>query len=208
MSQPVILAVPLDKENVDPQTDPSTSDLSQTSAPTEPKRAATISIIPAPPAAADDEQATTASSSSDGSSQKKKRKQPATAPRTLSKEELADYIARDEFWQKCEAAEGDGDGYEFARGEGDEEDEPVYDDCNEVRRKITAFLKTGRMTQTALLKLLNVNGGSFQRFMKQKVSPTYKLHPASHAMHACFASHCSLTARRYMSAIGPSWWHW
>ena len=51
-----------------------------------------------------------------------------------------------------------------------DDDEPVYDDCNEVRRKITAFLRTGRMTQTAFLKALGVNSNSHRHFMKYTVS--------------------------------------
>ena len=82
------------------------------------------------------------SSSSTGelAADSKKRRKSPNAPRTLSKEELVDYIARGEFWQKCEAAEGEGDGHPYGRG--DENDDPVYDDCDEVRRKITAFLET------------------------------------------------------------------
>ena len=102
------------------------------------------------------------------------RKTSANAPRTLTKEELADYIKRDEFWQQCEAASGEGDGYQYGRGAGrskadDEDDtEPIYDDCNEIRRKINAFLKTSRMTQTLWLKLIDCNADSYGRFMKLK----------------------------------------
>jgi len=47
----------------------------------------------------------------------------------------------------------------------------IYDDCNAIRRKINAFLKkyaAEGVTQTALLKLLNVNSNSLGRFMKLK----------------------------------------
>ena len=83
---------------------------------------------------------------------KKKRKTSSTAPRTLTKEELADYIARDEFWQRTEAAKGEGGGYKYGRGDEQNSADPVHDDCNETRRNITALRKTGRMTQAALGK--------------------------------------------------------
>ena len=44
---------------------------------------------------------------------------------------------------------------------------PVFDTCAEVRRKITAFLKTGMVTQSAFLKHLGVAPNSFGSFMKQ-----------------------------------------
>ena len=122
--------------------------------------------------AASSTSSTSTSPTDESTADTKKRKQSSTAPRTLTKEELADYIARDEFWQKTEAAEGEGDGREYGRGDDTSCDNPVYEDCNEIRRKITAFLKTGRMTQTAWCKLLGVNSGSYQRFMKAKVSTT------------------------------------
>ena len=68
----------------------------------------------------------------------KKRIDSADAPRTLTKDELAGYIERDEFWQPCEAPEGEGDGHK-CRGDG--KGEPIYDDCDEIRRKIDAFHK-------------------------------------------------------------------
>ena len=92
----------------------------------------------------------------------KKRKKSASAPRTLTKEELADYIARDEFWQASESEESE------SLVEDDDEPEPIYDDCNDIRRKIKAFLRTGRMTQTAWLKLIGCNCGPYLRFMKQE----------------------------------------
>ena len=102
---------------------------------------------------------------------KKRRKSAESAAghraRTLTKEELADLIERGKFWQECEAAKGEGDGYKDGRSEV-ATDEPIYEDCNEIRRKINAFLKTGRMTQTAWLKLIGSNSSSYQNFMKQK----------------------------------------
>ena len=47
------------------------------------------------------------------------------------------------------------------------EDTPVFDTCAEVRRKITAFLKTGVMSKSAFLKHLGVAPNSFTSFMKQ-----------------------------------------
>ena len=45
---------------------------------------------------------------------------------------------------------------------------PVLDTVAEVRRKITAFLKTGVLSQTAFLKHLGVAPNSFGSFMKMK----------------------------------------
>mgnify|MGYP002849372118 CR=1 FL=1 len=45
---------------------------------------------------------------------------------------------------------------------------PVFDTVAEVRRKITAFLKTGVLSQTAFLKHLGVAPNSFGSFMKMK----------------------------------------
>ena len=149
----------LDQESVDPQHEQPASDLS--SAPSKPrrsKRAAVVVEHASPTSAPTAEHAVT----------NKRRKRSASAPRTLSKEELADYIARGEFWQKCEAAEGEGDGYQDGRGDGG--GDPVYEDCNEIRRKIAAFLNGGRMTQTAWCKLLGVGSSSYQHFMKARVS--------------------------------------
>eukprot|EP01112_Ceratiomyxa_fruticulosa_P020530 TRINITY_DN7012_c0_g1_i1.p1 TRINITY_DN7012_c0_g1~~TRINITY_DN7012_c0_g1_i1.p1 ORF type:complete len:206 (-),score=44.25 TRINITY_DN7012_c0_g1_i1:143-703(-) len=45
----------------------------------------------------------------------------------------------------------------------------IYDNCNDVRRKINKFMKESSergITQTALLRLLSVNSNSYQRFMK------------------------------------------
>ena len=69
----------------------------------------------------------------------------------LSKEELEALIASDAFDQL-----------------GDAEDVPVYDDCDEVRRKLRAFMRTDRMKQTRLLKLLGVQHASWTRFMGYK----------------------------------------
>eukprot|EP01116_Phalansterium_solitarium_P008822 TRINITY_DN22788_c0_g1_i1.p1 TRINITY_DN22788_c0_g1~~TRINITY_DN22788_c0_g1_i1.p1 ORF type:complete len:264 (-),score=81.55 TRINITY_DN22788_c0_g1_i1:245-1036(-) len=49
-----------------------------------------------------------------------------------------------------------------------DDDRPLKWDCSQIRRKITAFLKKGTMTQTAWLQQLGVNSNSFQRFMKLK----------------------------------------
>ena len=170
---PIVLPVRLDKENVDPQHEQPASDSSSVPAkPRRSKRAAVVVEHASPTSAPTAEHAVT----------NKRRKRSASAPRTLSKEELADYIARGEFWQKCEAAEGEGDGYEYGRGDEQGADDPVYDDCDEVRRKIAALLRSGRMTQAALCKLLGVNSNSYQRFMKAKVRTT---HGHGHARLGC-----------------------
>lgn len=45
----------------------------------------------------------------------------------------------------------------------------MYDSCDEIRRKINAFLKTGEMTQKQFLEEIGkVNSNSFGRFMKMK----------------------------------------
>ena len=49
----------------------------------------------------------------------------------------------------------------------DEENFFKYD-CDQLRRKIKAFLASGKMTQTAFLKETNVNSNSFRRFMSYK----------------------------------------
>ena len=160
MSSPDVVSVRFDKENVNPRITRSTAkSTSAATAPIKEKRAAsTLSASSA-----------SDSSTTEPAANKKKRKQSSTAPRTLTKEELADNIARDEFWQKCEAAVGDGDGYEYGRGNEQDSDNPVYDDCNEVRRKLTAFFKTGRMTQAAWCRLVGINSSSLVNFMKAKV---------------------------------------
>ena len=53
----------------------------------------------------------------------------------------------------------------------DYDEGPVYDSCPEIRRKTTAFLTTGVMTQTALLKHFGVQSKSFCSFMKTKAVP-------------------------------------
>ena len=169
-SSPGVLSVRFDKENVDPQQQSATDSSSASSEPAKPEHsAALVAGITIPTSSS-----TSTSPTAELAANKKKRKKSASAPRTLTKEELAEYIARGEFWQKSEAAEGEGDGYQYGRGDEQSTDDPIYEDCNEVRRKITAFLKTGRMTQTAWCKLLGVNASSLQRFMKAKVSKTYR----------------------------------
>eukprot|EP01049_Picozoa_sp_SAG25_P015692 SAG25_NODE_3290_length_1143_cov_1.118774_1_plen_306_part_00 len=48
---------------------------------------------------------------------------------------------------------------------------PIYDSCPEIRRKVTAFLKSGTMTQTAFLRHIGVAPNSFKSFMKMKPVP-------------------------------------
>ncbi len=51
----------------------------------------------------------------------------------------------------------------------DEEEFKEYKfDCNQLRRRISAFLALKVMTQTAFLTGLNVNSNSFRRFMSYK----------------------------------------
>ena len=52
----------------------------------------------------------------------------------------------------------------------DEDDENILCtlNCDQLRRKVNAFLATGQMTQTAFLKELKVNSNSFRRFMSYK----------------------------------------
>ena len=173
----------LSKENVDPQVEQSAAD-SSPAAPAKRKRAV----------------ASVASSSTDASAEgdKKKRRTSASKPRTLSKEELADLIARGAFWQRCEADEGEGDGYEQGRrGSPADGVEPVYDDCNEVRRKVTAFFKTGRMTQAAWCRLLGVSSSSLlQVFMKRKVSAAANTATAAHSARLGSADACVCSAAR------------
>ena len=164
MSSPVVDSAPVNKENVDPQTaQPAVDPASASPAPVTGKRTASA--------------VSTTSASSTTEPAQKKRQKSATAPRTLTKEELAGYIARGEFWQK--EAEGDG---EDDHGSYRTEDGGIWDDCDDVRRKITAFLRSGRMNQTAWCKLVDVNNGPFQRFMKQSVhqQTTHADHNVSH----------------------------
>jgi hypothetical protein len=44
---------------------------------------------------------------------------------------------------------------------------PVYDDCNEVRRKINAFMKEGVLNKSQFCKILDVNTNTFARFLSQ-----------------------------------------
>ncbi|KAI0361756.1 hypothetical protein OH77DRAFT_459157 [Trametes cingulata] len=49
----------------------------------------------------------------------------------------------------------------------DEGDVPIYDDCNEIRRKIRALQKEPNFKVTHWLKEIgNINSNSYQRFMK------------------------------------------
>ncbi|OCH96525.1 hypothetical protein OBBRIDRAFT_787082 [Obba rivulosa] len=51
--------------------------------------------------------------------------------------------------------------------EAEEDEVPVYDDCNEIRRKIRLLQKTPGWKVTQWLKDIgNVNNNSYQRFMK------------------------------------------
>ena len=77
---------------------------------------------------------------------------------------MADLIESDEFWQPCKAAEGERERRPLDRGV--EDGEPIYDNCNEIRRTINALLQTGRMTQTAQVKLVGGSSPSYQTFMK------------------------------------------
>ena len=171
------------KENVDPQVGQPAAD-SSPAAPAKRKRSVSA--------------AATASTDTSAGGEKKKRRTSAAKPRTLSKEELADLIAREQFWQKCEADEGDGDGYQQGtRGDPAEGVDPVYDDCNEVRRKITAFFKTGRMTQAAWCRLLGVSSSSLlQVFMKKKVSATADKHAYTLSLSVASADTCVHSATR------------
>lgn len=47
---------------------------------------------------------------------------------------------------------------------------PIFDDCDEVRRKIRAFLRKGEMTQAQFLRTLHVNSNSYYHFMGYHVS--------------------------------------
>ena len=42
---------------------------------------------------------------------------------------------------------------------------PIFDDCDEVRRKIGALLRKGEMTQAQFLRTLHVNSNSYYHFM-------------------------------------------
>jgi hypothetical protein len=59
-----------------------------------------------------------------------------------------------------------------AAAAGDEpyEEGPVYDTCNEVRRKIRAYLRTGESTIAAFLRACgNISHNSYQSFMSMKM---------------------------------------
>lgn len=47
-------------------------------------------------------------------------------------------------------------------------DDPIYDSCDEVRRKIRAYLRKGEINQSRLLKHLHVNSNSYYKFMGYK----------------------------------------
>jgi hypothetical protein len=44
-------------------------------------------------------------------------------------------------------------------------DDPIYDDCNEVRNKIRAYLRKGEMNQSRFLQHLHINSNSYYHFM-------------------------------------------
>ncbi len=67
---------------------------------------------------------------------------------------------------------------------------PVFDTCNEVRRKIRAFINKGGMTVSAFLRELGgINSNSYRQFMTMKVR--------NHLLHAssllCLSLVCQLT---------------
>ena len=131
----------------------------------------------------------------------KKRRKSADTPRThtLTKEELTGLIERGEFWQQCEAAEGEGDGYKHGRSK-DVPEHPIYEDCNEIRRKIKQFLTTARMTQTAWLRLLECNSNSYRRFMLQR-GPFGGCHNGVYAGAARFFESLRILERRTKSVM-------
>ena len=48
---------------------------------------------------------------------------------------------------------------------GSETPGPIYDDCDEVRRKIRAYLRKGEMNQAQFLRALHINSNSYYKFM-------------------------------------------
>lgn len=57
---------------------------------------------------------------------------------------------------------------------------PVFDTCNEVRRKIRAFISKGEMTISAFLRQLGgINSNSYRQFMTMKVSRAIACDPGS-----------------------------
>ncbi len=98
--------------------------------------------VPAPP------------SSSSCKQSDKLRKKRKTGRRTLTDKEIDELLANEEW--------------DVIRNEEDGQDSNMrcYDSCNEVRRKIRAFIRSGRMNQTKLMKFLNVNPGSWHNYMR------------------------------------------
>jgi hypothetical protein len=84
---------------------------------------------------------------------KRKRAEAGTANQKKAK-------AGDELMNKLAAVEGS-----YAEG-------PIYDSCPEVRRKVTAFMKTTGMSQAAFLRQCDgVAANSFKSFMSMKPVP-------------------------------------
>ena len=44
----------------------------------------------------------------------------------------------------------------------------MFDDCDEVRNKLTAFFRTNRLKQTPLLKMQSVNSSSYRNYLAMK----------------------------------------
>ena len=93
-----------------------------------------------------------ASSSSFPTQSGKKRSK--SGSRTLSCEEIDELLISDK-WDVIHNEDDD-----------EETDMHSYDSCNEVRRKIRAFIRSGRMNQTRFMKVLNVNPGSWHNYMR------------------------------------------
>lgn len=45
---------------------------------------------------------------------------------------------------------------------------PIYEDCDQIRKMINAFLKESGVTKSALLKAIDANSNSFNRFLSTK----------------------------------------
>lgn len=108
------------------------------------------------------------------------------------------------------------------RGDSDDSGEddflPVFDDCDEVRRKIRRFLLTREMTQTQLLRELgDINAGSFRTFMgyhvrtrgneeggRARAQRERLLRRRGHSQFDPFPTGSALCAARLASAAQPS----
>ncbi|RLN92424.1 hypothetical protein BBJ28_00009983 [Nothophytophthora sp. Chile5] len=95
-------------------------------------------------------------------------------------------------------ASGEGDDEEF------DEDNPQWAkwDCDQVRKRVREYLGTKEMTQTAFLKLIQVNSNSYYRFMQLK-GPYSGINNGTHEGASIFFYRRERDATKKAEAVPP-----